>query len=128
MNKKQTVFITGVIALLFMSTFGCDVINSAIHSLKSTQNFIPYSADPRVLYEPGAEKFAAQMAVLLPQAIEQVEAGQYRPFAKKITIYVCASQKSYTSFTGLKAPASLTLKGVFFSPRLVEEKRPLLLY
>jgi hypothetical protein len=111
-----------------MSTIGCDVIKSAIHSLRSTQHFIPFSADNRVLYEPGAEKFAEQMAVLLPQAIEQVEKGQYRSFSKGVTIYICASQESYTRFTGLKAPASLTLKGVFFSPRLVKEKRPLLLY
>jgi hypothetical protein len=64
----------------------------------------------------------------LPQAIRQVEAGQYRPFAKPVAIYVCASQESYTNLTGLKAPASLTLKGVFFSPRLVEEQRPVPLY
>ena len=128
MNKKRTIFIIFVITLLLNSTSGCDVINSAVHSLRSTKNFVPLSSDSRVLCEPGAGKFAQQMAALLPQAIEEVEKGQYRPFVKKIEIYVCASQHSYTDYTGLNAPASLTLKGVFFSPRLVEEKRPLLLY
>ena len=68
------------------------------------------------------------MAELLPQAIEQVEAGHYRPFVKPVTIHICASQESYKKLTGIKAPASITIKGVFFSPRLVEEQRPLSLY
>jgi hypothetical protein len=99
-----------------------------LYSLKSTDHFLPLEADSRVLYEPGAEGFAEQLAQSLPQAIRQVEAEQYRPFAKPVEIYVCASQESYTNLTGFKAPASLTLKGVFFSPRLVEEQRPLALY
>ena len=128
MNKKRTVVIISVMTLLLNSTSGCNVINSAIHSLRSTKNFVSLSSDPRVLYEPGAEKFALQMAALLPQAIEEVEKRQYCAFSKSVVIYICASQQSYTGYTGLNSPASLTLKGVFFSPRLVEEKRPLLLY
>ena len=111
-----------------LASSGCTVTRSAISSLRSTDHFVPLETDKRVLYEPGAEAFAEKMAELLPKAIEQVEKGHYRPFVKPITIHICLSQESYERLTGLKAPASVTLKGVFFSPRLVEEQRPLSLY
>ena len=75
---------------------GCAVVRSSFCSLKSTDHFLPLETDSRVLYEPGAEDFAEQLAELLPQAIEQVEDGQYRPFAEPVQIYVCASQENYT--------------------------------
>jgi hypothetical protein len=129
MGKTRYHLLNIIFILVFLLTSSsCTVTRSAISSLRSTDHFVPLEADPRVLYEPGAEAFAEQMAELLPEAIERVEAGHYRPFAKPVTIRVCASQESYEKLTGLKAPASVTLKGVFFSPRLVEEQRPLLLY
>jgi hypothetical protein len=117
-----------VVIILLSCLCGCTVARSALCRLKSTDHFLPLETDSRVLYEPGAEDFAAQLAQSLPQAIGGVEAGHYRAFAKPVTIHVCASEDSYTNLTGLKAPASLTLKGLFFSPRLVKEQRPLPLY
>jgi hypothetical protein len=125
---KHRIFHLILVGMLLLCFCGCTVVKSSFCSLKSTNHFIPLEADSRVLYEPGAEGFAEQLAQSLPQAILQVEAEQYRPFAKPVEIYACASQESYTNLTGFKAPASLTLKGVFFSPRLVEEERPLPLY
>ena len=126
-NQYYVLYIFLITTSLF-SLSGCSVIKSAFCSLRSTERFVSLETDSRVRYEPGAEAFAEQMSELLPEAIKEVEAGHYRPFAKPVTIYICASQESYTKITGLKAPASMTLKGVFFSPRLVEEERPLLLY
>jgi len=118
-------FLVGILLACFC---GCSVVRTSLYSLKSTDHFLPLETDSRVLYEPGAEDFAEQLAESLPQAIELVETGQYRPFARPVKVFVCASRESYTKLTGLKAPASLTLKGVFFSPRLVEEQRPVPLY
>ena len=116
------------IVVLLLTSSNCSVTRRAISSLRSTDHFVPLEAEPRVLYEPGAEAFAQQMADLLPEAIERVEAGHYRAFVKPVIIHICASEESYEKLTGLKAPASVTLKGVFFSPRLVKEQRPLVLY
>lgn len=126
-NRDHLLHALFIVCFLLASS-GCTLTRSAISSLRSTDHFVPLETDKRVLYEPGAEAFAEQMAELLPQAIEQVEAGHYRPFVKPVTIHVCASQENYEKLTGIKAPASITLKGVFFSPRLVEEQRPLSLY
>jgi len=126
-NRDHLLHVFFIVCFLLASS-GCSVTRTAISSLRSTDHFVPLETDKRVLYEPSAEAFAEQMAELLPQAIEQVESGHYRPFVKPVAIHVCASQESYEKLTGLKAPASVTLKGVFFSPRLVEEQRPLLLY
>jgi hypothetical protein len=126
-NRNHLLHVFFIVCFLLASS-GCSVTRSAISSLRSTDHFVPLETDKRVLYEPGAEAFAEQMAALLPQAIEQVETGHYRPFVKPVTIHICVSEKSYEKLTGIKAPASVTLKGVFFSPRLVEEQRPLPLY
>ncbi len=126
-NRNYLLHVLFIIVFL-LTCSSCSVTRSAISSLRSTDYFVPLETDKRVLYEPGAEKFAQQMAELLPQAIEQVEAGHYRPFVKPVTIHICVSEESYEKLTGVKAPASITLKGVFFSPRLVEEQRPLSLY
>lgn len=74
-------------SLLFFSN--CTVVKSTICSLRSTDHFISLETDSRVVYEPGAEDFAQQMAHLLPQAIEKVKAGHYRPFAKPVIIHIC---------------------------------------
>jgi hypothetical protein len=129
MEKTRDYLLPALFIVIFILTSSsCSVTRSAISSLRSTDHFVPLEAEPRVLYEPGAEAFAEQMAALLPEAIERVEAGHYRPFVKPVTIRVCASEESYEKLTGLKAPASVTLKGIFFSSRLVKEQRPLLLY
>ncbi len=128
METKTYRISTTLLAAFLLLLSSCAVMRSAVCSLKSTDHFKPLKTDPRVFYEPGAEAFAAQVAELLPQALERVEAGQYRPFAKPVAIYVCASDESYTEATGLEAPASATWKGVFLSPRLVREQRPLSLY
>ena len=89
------------IACFLLASSGCSVTRIAISSLRSTDHFVPLETDKRVLYEPGAEAFAEHMAELLPQTIEQVEAGHYRPFVKPVTIHVCASQESYKKLTGI---------------------------
>jgi len=127
-KNRNHLFHVFFIVLFFLISSSCSVTRSAISSLRSTDHFVPLETETRVLYEPGAEAFAEQMAELLPQAIEQVEAGHYHPFVKPVTIHICVSEESYGKLTGIKAPASVTLEGMFFSPRLVEEQRPLSLY
>lgn len=65
---------------------------------KSTGQFVPHAADPRVLYERGAEAMATQVATALPEAILAVEQGHYRPFPRPVRIYVCASMDSFRSY------------------------------
>lgn len=117
-----------VFDILLFCLCSCTVVKSAVCTLRSTDHLLPLKTDSRVLYEPGAEHFAEQLSGSLVQAIEQVETGHYRPFIKPVAIHICASEESYTRLTGLRAPASITLKGLFFSPRLVKEQRPLPLY
>jgi hypothetical protein len=60
-----------------------------------TSRFVSLTADPRVRYEPGAEKAAALIAQALPGAMAEVEHAQLRPFIKPLEIYVCATTESF---------------------------------
>src|SRR5262245_11723077 len=57
--------------------------------------FETLATEARVRYEPGAEARAARVAELLPEAIAQVEAAHYRPFAEAVVVYVCATSECF---------------------------------
>ncbi len=64
---------------------------------RPTDRFIPFPGDPRIHYEPGAEKLAAEIAVQLPKAVERVRRARASAFTHPISIYICAtSQRAHT--------------------------------
>ena len=72
-------------------------------------HFVVHEADPRVHYEQGAETYAGSIASLLPEAIAMVEAGMGAPFARPITVYMCASQESLNAY--IAAPPGSPIRG-----------------
>ncbi len=109
-----------VLLFLLMGISGCSIIRTGLASLKSTSDFRPLTADSRVLAEPGSEGLAKSAAEYLPEAIATVEKAQYRLFAKPVAVYVCRSEESFASHTGLpkEVRGALTTK-VFLSGRLM---------
>ena len=78
--------------------------------------FETLATDARVRYEPGAQGFAARVAELLPAAIAQVEAGQYRPFALPVAAYVCGTR---ACFEGRVPGAARFTAAVIYDNRLL---------
>ena len=105
---------------LTLTSSGCSAVRSIFAYYRSTDHFVVYPQDPRVLYEPGAAAFAPEVASALPTAIEKVENGQYLPFSAPVRVYLCASDESYYKLTGTKARAVVTRK-LFLSRTLLAE-------
>ncbi len=104
--------------LLSVGLAGCTVTSALWAANKPTDQFLLYAADPRVLYEPGAEKLARTVAQALPAAIQTVEQRQYRKFARPVTIYVCASIASFKSYgAGGREGGFVLNKRLFISPK-----------
>jgi len=107
------IFILGVLILFLRSPIGGAL-------LKSKSHFIVHGADSRVLFEPGAEGFADQIADFLPTAIERVEEGHFLPFKKPFKLYVFSTQKSH--YESLANTTSYPIRGtavqgnVFIAP------------
>ena len=116
------------VATVFIST-GCTAVKTAFSSLRSIEHFVALDTDQRILYEPGAEDYAKAIEQHLSPAIIKVEKGQYRKFSKAVNIYACKSHESFKALTGQKARATMTHRGIFFSPKLLEtpESLPLIL-
>jgi hypothetical protein len=79
------------------------------------------AANSQVHYERGAEDYARDVAVLLPQAVTRIEAVQGRPFAHPATVGVYATMEAYAAAngTGSTVPVGVTIFGrVNLSPRL----------
>lgn len=81
--------------------------------------FQDHAKDPRVSFEPGADKLADLVANALPVAIAKVESAQYGPFAKKVRVLVSASEESYRALSGARGEsrAATFFERVFISPR-----------
>ncbi|MBF0563735.1 MAG: hypothetical protein HQK89_00675 [Nitrospirae bacterium] len=106
-----------LVCLVILS--GCSFFMAGLDTIKSTSDFIPLEADRRVLYEQGAEDLAKVVAAQLPEAIAAVEKGQYRPFPKPVSVYVCATEASFTDYTGAKQARGVVVVGkVFISGKL----------
>jgi hypothetical protein len=119
MNKtKIALLIIGslfaIILVIFMQTLYWTALT------KSKNHFIENSKDKRVLYEPGAENIAVQIADFLPIAIDQVETRLGIPFKKSFKVYVCNTQKSLGEFVAAKSLypiRGLVLRGdVYMAP------------
>jgi hypothetical protein len=79
------------------------------------------TANSQVHYQPGAEDFARDVAVLLPDAIARVEAVHGRRFAHPVIVGVYATPEAYSAANGLGSvvPVGVTIFGrVNLSPKL----------
>jgi hypothetical protein len=100
-NSISRILKITLLLVVTISFSGCSLFRTGIASLKSTSEFHPLEADKRVLAEPGAEELAKQVAAYLPEAVRTIEKEQYRDFVKPIEIYVCTTEESFVSHTGL---------------------------
>ena len=90
-------------------------------------HLVALAADPRVRYEPGAEDLARQAAAHLPEAINQVEEGQFRKFTRPVEVRVYATVESYSTHSGAVAQTrGASFNGaVHLSPLLRERSETL---
>lgn len=93
--KRRTCTAIALIALMGGMVFAFPVVAPAV---RSTNHFVSLETEPRVRYEPGAERNAKIIAQALPSAISRVEAGHMRAFPKPIVVYVCATEKSFERY------------------------------
>jgi len=116
--------LTALLLSAMLGVSGCSATRAVVAHFQSPSGFVPLAADPRVVYEPGAESFAREVAPFLPQAIADVEAGQYRPFARPVVVHVCATETCFTRFTGASAEAKGSVhgtQGLFLNPTLLRQ-------
>ncbi|HCR13518.1 MAG TPA: hypothetical protein PKD41_10205 [Solidesulfovibrio sp.] len=114
-----------LIAVLCLSA--CGPARALLAACRSTEGFVPLADDPRIRCEPGAEPLAQAVAPLLGPAVAAVEEGHGAPFAAPVGVYVCASEASFTRFTGSKGKGAVT-RELFLSPALLQEPEFLPLY
>ena len=85
-------------AVAFLVIPGCAQLPSERESSLDLSTFERYFLDERVRYEPGARRYAEQVARLLPAAVAQVEAGHYRPFPGPVVVHVCGTSACFERF------------------------------
>jgi len=83
---------------IILSLSGCTIINAVIAMNKSTDHFISFEQDSRVIYEAGAETTAKTVADNLAIAIHTIEQKHYRKFTKPVVVHVCSSLESFTAY------------------------------
>jgi hypothetical protein len=98
--KKTLIFIfISIVVFAFMAMGGYRLIGSGVARFTSDFKMLP--SDNRILYEEGAETLAEEAARYLPQAIRTVESKQYASFRRPVTVYVFATSKSFSKFSGV---------------------------
>lgn len=112
-----------LLLLILVGFCGCSLSRQALATLQSTSHFLVLDSDRRIHYEPGAEDMSKEIAEYLPASIEQVEKEQYKPFAKPVEGYICATKDSFSSFTGVPKviKGATTIKHVFLSAERLRE-------
>jgi hypothetical protein len=116
-SRQRLIWIAAKV-IVFVASGACAV--AAVAPLwRSTDQFLPFAGDPRVRYEPGAENAAAVIARALPAALATIGRAQFRPFAKPVTIYVCASTAAFDRYGfGVTGGGGFVLNGrLFISPK-----------
>lgn len=110
-----------ILIISTLSSFGgCSLIRQSIAALRSTDHFLIYDNDVRLLYEPGAEKYAVKIENFLDSAIQQIETMQYRHFKEPVRVYICSSRESFKKYFGADVRAGVLIK-LFLSPRIFED-------
>ncbi|MHB8882845.1 MAG: hypothetical protein ACYC69_15210 [Thermodesulfovibrionales bacterium] len=118
-RKAYSIISLAVFIIAVLSLAGCSFIRQSVAVLRSTNQFVPYENDNRVMFEPGAVVEADKVASFLPSAIEHVEKKQYHHFVEPIHVYVCASRDSFKKHYGADVRAGVLTK-LFVSPRIFE--------
>jgi len=118
--KKRIIILSVLISLIILLLVIFFVSPYSTALLKSKSCFTEYSDNNMVLYEPGAETYAAEIAADLPAAIERVEKVHGLAFEESFKVYVCSSQRSFDEFTANTSPyhirGAALLGDVFISP------------
>src|SRR5215831_8153117 len=83
-----------ILGLIVIVLAGC-ALQPQRNAAVDLAQFETLATEARVRYEPGAQARAARVAELLPEAIAQVEAAHYRPFAEPVVVYVCATNDCF---------------------------------
>jgi hypothetical protein len=107
---------------------GCALYEGMTNYFNSTDHYLTFKQDQRIMYEPGAKEFATTVASDLPLAVEKVESRQYSTFPDKIMIYVAKTPESFKKMTGRSVSAMMYRKSIFLSPKLLEEPDTIKLY
>jgi hypothetical protein len=107
---------------------GCALYDGITNYFNSTDHFLAFKQDQRIMLESGADNFASAVAIDLPLAIEKVESRQYSKFPDRITIYVCKSQESFKKLTGRNVSALTYKQNIYLSPKLLENPDTIKLY
>ena len=98
--KKPLIYVfLSIVVSAFIAMGGYKVVGSGI--ARFTVDFKVLPSDNRILYEEGAETLAEEVSRYLPQAIRNVESKQYGSFKKPVIIYVFATSKSFSKFSGV---------------------------
>lgn len=107
------------IASLLLAIAAGGALAIATPLLRGTGQFLAVSGEARVRYEAGAEANAAVIARALPEAIAAIERAQLRPFAQPVTVWVCASERSFERYgLGVRGAGGFVLNGrLFISPK-----------
>ncbi|MFH1168798.1 MAG: hypothetical protein V1852_32735 [Pseudomonadota bacterium] len=127
LNMKNVYQLTITIGCLFCFS-GCAFYEGITNYFNSTDHYLTFKQDQRVMYEPGAEEFTATVASELPLAIKKVESRQYSTFPDKVLIYVTKTPESFKKMTGRGVSAMMYRKSIFLSPKLLEKPDTIKLY
>lgn len=119
--RKKKIIILGIIG--FMIILGLVFLIKSpvgIALFKSKSHFLISHIDSRVMYEPGAEKYAEKISDYFPIALKTIEEKQFNPFSKSFKVYVCNTQKSLGEFVSAKSLypiRGLSLRGnIYIAP------------
>jgi hypothetical protein len=126
MRRRILWVIIGVpLALIVMGAGAALSVPAVRHMISGLWNLpdrLPALPNNRqVHYQPGAEDFARDVAVLLPDAITRVEAVHGRRFAYPVTVGAYATPEAYAAANGIGSdvPVGVTFSGrVNLSPKL----------
>lgn len=99
---------------------GCALLRQSMAVMRSTEHFLTYENDDRVLFEPGAEAYAEKIAAILDSSVRQIESVQCGRFNRPVRVYICRSGETLKKYLGIDARAGVLTK-LFLSPRIFEK-------
>jgi hypothetical protein len=118
-------FQTGLLTAVCLLLASCALTVSDSRALLPVENFVPLATDPRIQVEPGYEAYGERVAQVLPQAMAQVEAAHYLPFARPPRVYVCGTDACFKRYvmTPKLSAAVVPDNRLFLSPNLDGRER-----
>src|SRR6266704_580646 len=108
-----------LVAVLLLLLTGCSWVYARL-----TYDFVPFSGNGQIWYEPGAEDLAKLAADNFPLSLNRVKKQQYAPFKNSgaIKVYVFNDKARYAHFShaSVLTRGSSTTDEVYLSARLRE--------